>query len=73
MTQREGSADTTCEPGRLGAHPASPPDGDVALCNKLQAYLGCRSRNVDPPPTLAEAWDHFYDFYTPRIRGFLSR
>jgi len=43
------------------------------LCDKLKAYLECRSRNVAPPPPLAEAWDHFYQFYAPRIRGFLSR
>jgi hypothetical protein len=45
----------------------------VDLCDKLQAYLGCRSLSVDPPPSLADAWDRFYDFYTPRIRGFLNR
>jgi RNA polymerase sigma-70 factor (ECF subfamily) len=45
----------------------------VDLCNKLKAYLRCRSRSVNPPPTLAEAWDHFYAFHTPRIRRFLSR
>ena len=52
---------------------ASPLGGDVDLCNKLKDYLQYRSRSVNPPPTLAEAWDQFYAFHTPRIWRFLSR
>ena len=73
MTHLELSVDVRSESARLGKCPASAPDGDLDLCKQLQAYLMCRSRNVDPPPTLAEAWDRFYDFYTPRILRFLSR
>ena len=73
MTHLELSADVTHDSDRLGKCPASPPDGDRDLCDKLQAYLGCRSRNVDPPATLVEEWDRFYDYHTPRIRGFLHR
>ena len=36
-----------------------------------QAYLECRSRRVEPPPPLVEAWNRFYEFYAPRIRAFL--
>jgi RNA polymerase sigma factor (sigma-70 family) len=49
------------------------PRGDVDLCDQLKAYLGCRSRNIDPPRLLAEVWDDFYEFHSPRIRRFLSR
>ena len=28
-----------------------------------KAYLAYRSRGVKPPPSLVEAWKHFYDFY----------
>jgi RNA polymerase sigma factor (sigma-70 family) len=73
MTRREVSAGAATEPNRLARRPASLPDGDADLFEKLRAYLSFRSRNVDPPPALAEAWDHFYDIYTPRIRWFLSR
>ena len=66
-------ADATRDPGRPGRCPTSAADGDADLCDRLKAYLECRSRSVDPPPTLAQAWDHFYDAYTPRIRGFLRR
>ena len=44
---------------------------DVDLCNDLKAYLRCRSRKVDPPAPLGEAWDHFYDIFTPRIKRSL--
>ncbi len=27
---------------------------------EIKAYLDCRSRGVDPPPPLAEAWEGFY-------------
>jgi hypothetical protein len=53
--------------------PASPPDDDADLCDRFQAYLKCRSRSVDPSPSLADVWDRFYDFYTPRIREWFDR
>ena len=67
------SADLT----RDASHPAEimvfPPGGDGVLCDKLQVYLDCRSRRVDPPASLDEAWDDSYTAYTPRIRTFLGR
>jgi RNA polymerase sigma factor (sigma-70 family) len=51
----------------------SPPDRDDLLCEQLGIYLDCRSRNVDPPAPLAEAWDRFYLSHTPRIRAFLRK
>jgi RNA polymerase sigma-70 factor, ECF subfamily len=41
--------------------------------DEIKAYLDCRSRGVEPPPPLAEAWEGFYGFYAPRIRTFLKR
>ena len=38
-----------------------------------KAYLECRSRGVEPPPPLAEAWRRLYEFYAPRIRVFLRK
>ena len=40
---------------------------------EIKAYLDCRSRGVEPPPPLAEAWEGFYGFYAPRIRTFLGK
>ena len=51
----------------------SPTQQDRDLCDKLHAYLDCRSRNVDPPAVLSQAWDDLYAAYTPRIRAFLRR
>ncbi len=48
-----------------------PAPAEEALFVKLRAYFECRSRNVDPPPALAEAWDQIYKRYTPQIRAFL--
>jgi len=68
------SPDTTSVgAGRPGEGTPSPPDGDQDLCRKLQAYMACRFRKGVPPAPLAEAWDHFYDAYSPRIRAFLRR
>ncbi len=36
-----------------------------------KAYLECRTRGIEPPPPLVEAWKRFYEFYAPRIRAFL--
>ena len=38
-----------------------------------KAYLESRSRGVEPPPPLAEAWKRLYEFYAPRIRVFLRK
>jgi RNA polymerase sigma-70 factor, ECF subfamily len=38
-----------------------------------KAYLESRSRGVEPPPPLAEAWRRLYEFYAPRIRVFLRK
>ncbi len=43
------------------------------LLDALKSYLICRSRGVEPPPPLAEAWQDFYEYYAPRIRTFLRR
>lgn len=58
----------------FGSHRSSstpPAPAEEALFVKLRAYFECRSRNVDPPPALAEAWDQIYKRYTPQIRAFL--
>jgi RNA polymerase sigma-70 factor, ECF subfamily len=43
------------------------------LVDELKAYLLCRSSGVDPPLPLAEAWEGFYGYYSPRIRTFLKK
>ena len=73
MTGLVVSAGAARGAGGRGRSPASPPGDDAGLCDQLRAYLKCRSRSVDPPPLLAEAWDRFYDLYAPRIRGYLNR
>jgi len=50
----------------------SPEDVDEEFLNKVKSYLECRSRGVDPPPPLVEAWNCFYDTYAPRIKRFLG-
>jgi RNA polymerase sigma-70 factor, ECF subfamily len=52
---------------------SSSPDDDFQLCEKLKTYLEYRFENVDPPAPLSEAWDRFYNLYTPRFDGFLRK
>jgi RNA polymerase sigma factor (sigma-70 family) len=59
--------------GRAAKAEGLPPEPPEDLCEKLKAYLDFRSRNVDPPSPLVEAWDDFYQTQTPRIREFLRR
>jgi RNA polymerase sigma-70 factor (ECF subfamily) len=73
MTRLTPSTNTNGDRNRIGRSSTGPPLDEEVLCIQLRAYLECRSRNVDPPPHLAEAWDRFYDLYTPRIRAFLRR
>lgn len=56
-----------------GRVPTVGPHDEEDLAAQLRAYLECRSHHVEPPASLVEAWDRFYDLYTPRIRGFLRR
>jgi RNA polymerase sigma-70 factor (ECF subfamily) len=58
---------------RPGATCPCPEDSDSEVFNQLRAYLECRCRRVAAPPALAEAWDDFYEFFTPRISAFLGR
>ncbi len=39
----------------------------------IKSYLECRSRGVEPLPTLSQAWEGFYAFYDPRLRKFLGK
>jgi RNA polymerase sigma factor (sigma-70 family) len=52
--------------------PARSPDIGEEFLAQSKAYLECRSRGGEPPPPLVEAWKCFYEFYAPRIRGFLK-
>lgn len=60
-------------PDEAGLYEDRPRGRDAALCEQLKAYLECRSRNVDPPAPLVEAWDRFYLLHTPKIRAFLRK
>lgn len=51
----------------------SPDELGEAYLDALKAFLNCRSRGIEPPPPLVEAWDHFYGFYAPRLQAFLKR
>lgn len=62
---------TSTDGARTGVRPFDEPGPE--LIDDIKAYLECRSRGVDPPPPLAAAWERFYRFYAPRIRGFLRR
>lgn len=43
------------------------------VLDAIKSYLECRSGGVEPSPWLTDAWERFYQFYSPRIRGFLRR
>ncbi len=43
------------------------------LLDQTQACLEYRSLGHDPPPSLAAAWDRFYEVYAPRLRAELAR
>jgi RNA polymerase sigma-70 factor (ECF subfamily) len=73
MSPLAQSTNTIGDPSRTGRGFTGPPLDEEGLCVQLRAYLECRSRHVDPPPPLVEAWDRFYDLYTPRIRAFFRR
>jgi hypothetical protein len=73
MTGLEVSVGSVPKTGCTEMCPESSRRSDAELCDQLKAYLACRSRNVDPPPKLVQAWDDFYDFNTPRIRRLLLR
>jgi RNA polymerase sigma factor (sigma-70 family) len=51
----------------------SPDELGEGFLDTLKAFLECRSRGIEPPPPLVEAWDHFYGFYAPRLQAFLKR
>ena len=67
------SPDAPGNASRAGGSMASSPGRDADLCDQIKAYLEYRSRKIDAPTALADAWDHFYDSYTPQIRRFLRR
>ena len=73
MGSLEPSANSVRAPNRTANETPSSPDGDAGLYRELKAYLACRSRGVDPPGPLADAWNRFYRLYTPRIWAFLIR
>ncbi len=47
-------------------------DGEMSLgqLEATRAYLGSLARHATPGPALAEAWDCFYQTYSPLIRRF---
>jgi RNA polymerase sigma-70 factor (ECF subfamily) len=45
---------------------------DDGALDAIKAYLDLRSRGIEPPTPLVEAWDQFYAFHAPRIRSFLK-
>ena len=48
-------------------------DIDRHLLEDTQAYLELRSQcSDDPPPSLVDAWEHFYEFCTPLIRSIVA-
>ena len=55
---------------RVSAQPSE--DLDEDFLNKVKSYLECRSRSVEPAPSLVDAWNSFYDAYAPRIKRFLA-
>jgi RNA polymerase sigma-70 factor, ECF subfamily len=73
MTRLTQCTDMSGQEGPTGQSATDPPLDKEDLCGKIRAYLECRSRHVDPSPLLAEAWDRFYNLYTPRIRAYLRR
>ena len=73
MARPAQSTNTSGNGSRSGQGSTGPPLDEEDLWVKLRAYLECRSRNIDPPRPLAEAWDRFFDLYAPRIRAFLTK
>jgi RNA polymerase sigma-70 factor (ECF subfamily) len=73
MTRQLMPPYATGQAGHPRINAASPRDEADDGLDKLKAYLECRSRRVDPPAPLAQAWDHFYQSYAPRIRALLRR
>ncbi len=70
------STPLTCHADRIrrtGSGPPRPFLDDEDLGTKLRAYLDCRSRRVDPPAHLVEAWDGFYRRHMPKLRAYLRR
>jgi RNA polymerase sigma-70 factor (ECF subfamily) len=59
--------------GSAAKEPRSAHQADRELFDRVKAYLRCRREKVDPPASLAEAWDHFHQELAPRIRSFLGR
>ena len=51
--------------GGRGVAVRSLDEASPEFLDEIKAYLDCRSRGVDPPPPLAEAWEGFYGFYAP--------
>ena len=72
MSHCETLTNVTCD-SSSGKSTAVCPDLDQDLCDKVKAYLLCRSRNIEVPQTLSETWEHFYAHYSPRISRFLGR
>ncbi len=64
-------SDARAEETAMTARSLDEPGQEVL--DEIKAYLLCRSRGVEPPPPLAEAWNGFYQHYAPRIRTFLRR
>jgi RNA polymerase sigma-70 factor (ECF subfamily) len=63
----------TARAGGAGRAVRSLDETGPEFLDEIKAYLDCRSRGVDPPPSLAEAWEGFYGVYAPRIRTFLKK
>ncbi len=74
MARRRRSSGAQAHPAdRFGEklEDSDPEDDDI--CAQLREYLEYRSRGIDPPASLTEAWDRFYRTSLPRLRTSLRR
>jgi RNA polymerase sigma factor (sigma-70 family) len=65
-------ANAPVEAVRRGMSAPSPDGLDEGFLTEIQTYLELRSRGIDPPPPLVEAWNRFYAFHAPRIQSYLK-
>ena len=49
---------------------ATDANSDLQLLHDTQAYLRCQAEHRIPSPSLREAWERFYDRYTPVLRRY---